>query len=209
MLEITRISLPKDAPAAKGRCARGTGRHWPKPQRLGTEPDGGLLGRLPGTPRVAALFRPPKKKTGTAWAVPVAVCAAGIGRSRHHRPTCSAANTGSEALLPSREDAMLEITRISLPKDAPAAKGRYARGTGRHWPEPQRLGTTGRRIARQATRHAQSGGPLPPPKKENGNGMGRPRCRLCSHRAFPPRHHWEGAEHFNAAGTPHRSQWCA
>ena len=81
MLEITRISLPKDAPAAKGRCARGTGRHWPKPQRLGTEPDGGLLGRLPGTPRVAALFRPPKKKTGTAWAVPVAVCAA-TGRSR-------------------------------------------------------------------------------------------------------------------------------
>ncbi|WP_308771777.1 hypothetical protein [uncultured Bilophila sp.] len=50
MLGITRISLPKDAPAAKGRCARGTGRHWPEPQRLGTEPDGGLLGRLPGTP---------------------------------------------------------------------------------------------------------------------------------------------------------------
>ena len=24
---------------------------------------------------------------------------------------------------------MLEITRISLPKDAPAAKGKYARGT--------------------------------------------------------------------------------
>ena len=42
-------------------------RHWPEPQRLGTEPDGGLLGRLPGTPRAAALFRPPqKKKTGTA-----------------------------------------------------------------------------------------------------------------------------------------------
>ncbi|WP_302553292.1 hypothetical protein [uncultured Bilophila sp.] len=50
MLEITRISLSKDAPAAKGRYARGTGRHWPEPQRLGTEPDGGLLGRLSGTP---------------------------------------------------------------------------------------------------------------------------------------------------------------
>ena len=37
-------------------------RHWPEPQRLGTEPDGGLLGRLPGTPRAAALFRPPPKK---------------------------------------------------------------------------------------------------------------------------------------------------
>ena len=117
-------------------------RHWPEPQRLGTEPDGGLLGRLPGTPRAAALFRPPKKKTGTALdgPVPVAVCTA-TGRSRHHRPTGSAVNTVSEALLPPREDAMLEITRISLPKDAPAAKGRCACGTGRHWPEPQRLGT--------------------------------------------------------------------
>ena len=142
MLGITRISLSKDAPAAKGRYARGTGRHWPEPQRLGTEPDGGLLGRLPGTPRAAALFRPPKKRKRERQLLGRPRCRlTATGRSRHHRPTCSAVNTGSETLLPSREDAMLEITRISLSKDAPAAKGRYARGTGRHWPEPQRLGT--------------------------------------------------------------------
>ena len=63
----SRISLPKDAPAAKGRCGRGTGLHWPEPQRLGTTGRRIAAGRLPGTPRAAALFRPPKKKkTGTA-----------------------------------------------------------------------------------------------------------------------------------------------
>ena len=33
----------EDAPVVRRR-------HWPEPQRLGTESDGGLLGRLPGTP---------------------------------------------------------------------------------------------------------------------------------------------------------------
>ena len=37
-------------------------RHRPEPQRLGTEPDGGLLGRLPGTPRAADSPLPPPQK---------------------------------------------------------------------------------------------------------------------------------------------------
>ena len=131
MLEITRISLPKDAPAAKGRYARGTGRHWPEPQCLGTESDGGLFGRLPGTPRTAALFRPPQKKEKRERHLmgrPRCRLCSQHGAFPASPPTCSAVNTVSEALLPSREDAMLEITRISLPKDAPAAKRRCARG---------------------------------------------------------------------------------
>ena len=72
MLEITRISLPKDAPAAKGKMrpwyGGGIGLNLSTLERNRTAD---CSAGYPARPeRRTALFRPQKKKTGTALAGP-------------------------------------------------------------------------------------------------------------------------------------------
>ena len=149
------------------------------------------------TPRPAAIYAapspspssPPRQDPSGARHRP-AVLGKRTRRCGASPPIGSAANTGSETPQPPREDAMLEITRISLPKDAPAAKGRCARGTGRHWPEPQRLGTEpdSGLLGRLSGTPRAADSPLPPPpkkRKRERHLISRHRCRLYSHRAFP------------------------
>ena len=125
--------------------------------------------------RRTALFRPPQKKengNGTCWAAPVAVCTASTGHSRHHRPACSAANTVSETLLPSREDAMLGIPAFPCRKTPQPPREDAPVERRRHWPEPQRLGTEpdGGLLGRLSGTPRAADSPLPTPQKENGNG---------------------------------------
>ena len=116
--------------------------------------------------------------------------ASGHAAAVHHRPSVQPRIPARRR--PSRQERMpcLRLPAFPCRKAPQPPRGDAPVERRRHWPEPQRLGTTGRRIARQATRHALSGGQPssapPPKKKKTGTALlGRPRCRLCSHRAFP------------------------
>ncbi len=118
-------------------------RHWPEPQRLGTEPDGGLLGRLPGTSRVAdSPLLPQKKKTGTALDEPSPLPSVQPARGI---PGITA--PPAQPRIPSRRRSCrqermpcLRLPAFPCRKTLLPPRGDAPVERRRHWPEP-RLGT--------------------------------------------------------------------